>query len=362
MPAASYIRSNLLVRFVCFVRRLYLRKTPLPKPNSERVRVVVPASTANLGSGFDVFSLALQSPRIEVEFNSAPSGTRTIIIEGEYAAEISTVPTANPASNALSALVKEFGKPEGYVLRVRGDIPPSKGLGLSGAAAVGAVFCANRYFRLGLKAGTLAQFAAKGEPSQHMDNVAASALGGFNIITRNPIDEKDEITTFPAPKDLGLAILVPNVRKASTEAARQLVPNQIQTTDYVRTLGHAARMSAAFATRDLETILRSLPWDEIVEPARADREGYGKGVSSAFLFEEKKALFQKFHVAETISGAGPSRALWYSLSEDLKCKHKNKIGIIRPAIKLVTDRLTSLGHEVQQVFMTKPSPRGATIL
>jgi len=73
-------------------------------------------------------------------------------------------------------------------------------------------------------------------------------------------------------------------------------------------------------------------------------------------------LLGKYHVAETISGAGPSRALWYSISEDHNRKRKNKVGVIQPAIALVTDRLRSVGYEVQEVFITKPSSRGATII
>jgi homoserine kinase len=336
-------------------------ESALPGSRSLTVRARVPASIANLGPGFDVFSIALESPRIEVEFTAAGAGTKTIIVEGAHASEINTNPGMNPSGKALSALFDEFGKPEGYVLRIRGNIPPSKGLGLSGAEAVGAIVCANRHFHLGLKAQALVNIAAKAEPSNHMDNVSASALGGFNIVAANSLGEIGAIT-FPPPKDLGLAVLVPNVEKTSTEAARQLVPSQVKTSEHVRSMGHAARISAAFAKGDVQAILETLPWDAIVEPARADGGAYGRGVDSGFLLDEKKTLLEKFHVAETISGAGPSRALWYSISEDLKKRRKNKIGIIHPAIALVTYRLRSLGHEVLEVFLTRPSSKGATII
>jgi homoserine kinase len=314
-----------------------------------------------LGAGFDVFSIALESPSIEVEFTAAEAGTRTIIIEGAHASEINTDPSINPSGKALSALFDEFGKPEGYVLRIGTGIPPSKGLGLSGAEAVGAIVCADRHFNLGVRGRALVKIAAKAEPSHHMDNVSASALGGFNIVSGNSFGEIGPIT-FPSPKDLGLAVVVPNVEKPSTEAARQLVPSQVQTAEYVRSIGHAARVSAAFAKGDVQAILEALPWDTIVEPARADGGAYGRGIDSGFLFNEKKLLLEKFHVAETISGAGPSRALWYSISEDLKQRRKNKIGVIEPAIALVTDRLRLLGHEVLEVFRTRPSSKGAQII
>jgi homoserine kinase len=334
----------------------------LPRTRISKVRVRVPASSANLGPGFDVFSIALETPQIEVELSPASPGTRTIRVEGAHAVEVNTDPDLNAAGKALAAASQEFGKPEGYVLRIRADIPPRKGLGLSGAEAVGAIFCANRTFKLGLKGRALVHIAAKAEPSQHLDNVCASALGGFNIVTRNPTDGAEAITTISPPKDLGIVFLVPNVEKASTEATRQLVPSEVLRPEHVRSMGYAARISAAFALGDVGAILETLPWDEIVEPARADSGAYGRGVDSRFLKEEKKMLLERFHVAETISGAGPSRALWYSISHDLKQRRKDKMGLIQPAIALVSDRLKSLGYEVLEAFLTRPSAKGATII
>lgn len=327
-----------------------------------RVRVSVPTSTANIGPGFDVFSAALERPRIYVEFEPARPGVRTITIDGAYAAEVNTDPDMHPAGKALSALAAKFGEPNGYSLTIRNDLPPSKGLGLSGAVAVGAVFCANRFFRLGLKGLSLVKIAANAEPAHHMDNVCASAFGGFNIVTRPPAGGDQAVMVLSPPRDLGLAILVPNVEKSSTEETRKLVPPEVSTVEHVRCTGLAAQISAAFATGDTETIIKRLPWDSIVEPARADGGAYGRGVDSNFLLEEKKILLRKFGVAETISGAGPSRALWYSLSEDRQRKRKDKVGVIGPAVNLVSERLGSLGYQIHSVFLTRPSRKGVIIV
>ena len=327
-----------------------------------RVKVRVPASSANLGGGFDVLSIALESPRVEIEFRVAASGIRTIRVDGAYAAEVSTDPNLNAAGKALSAVYEKFGNPEGYILRITANVPPRKGLGLSGAEAVGAVLCADRIFNLGLKRRSLVHMAAKAEPSHHMDNVSASALGGFNIVASNPVNVEQAITTIRPPPDLGMALLIPNIKKSSTEATRQLLPSAVPTPAHINSMSSVAMVSAAFAMGDVRSILENLPWDEFVEPTRADGGVYGRGVDWRFLLEEKKRLFDRFHVAETISGAGPSRALWYSISEDLKRRRKNKIGLIRPAIALVSDKLKSLGHEVREVFLTRPSAKGATII
>ena len=268
----------------------------------------------------------------------------------------------NAAGKALAALREIFGKPEGYMLRIDVQIPPRKGLGLSGAEAVGAVFCANRMLNLGLEGKAIAHLAARAEPENHMDNVSASALGGFNIVTRTPLKEDANITTIRPPQDLGVAVLVPNIEKVSTEATRQLLPSNISRQKYVESIGSVSQISAAFAAGNVDSILEALPWDSVIELARAEGGAYGKGIDAQLLQEEKRLLLEKFHVAETISGAGPSRALWYSISEERKMRRKHKMSLIKPAIGLVTSRLESLGYSVHEVFLTKPSTKGATII
>jgi homoserine kinase len=325
-------------------------------------RVSVPASVANMGPGFDIHSIALQSPRIEVELAKAPRDSRNIRVEGTYARDTITDPDLHASGKALDAVSKQFGKPEGYVLRIQVNIPPRAGLGLSGAEAVGAVLCAVVGFDLGLSREDIARIAAKAEPMEHMDNVAASALGGFNIVARAPINESAKITTIAPPRDLGVAIVVPKVEKISTGATRELLPLTVSRGQYIESMSYASTRSAAFANGNMSALLETLPWDPVIEPARAAAGVYGKGVDADFLQQEKRLLIEKFHVAETISGAGPSRALWYSISEDRKRRRKDGVGLIRPAIGLVTERLGSLGHGVREIFTTKPSSKGATIM
>lgn len=325
-------------------------------------RASVPASIANMGPGFDVHAIALQSPRIEVELSSAPRDSRTIRVRGIYARETTTNPSLHASGRALDAVFKLFGKPEGYVLTIQVNIPPRVGLGLSGAEAVGAVLCAAIGFDLDLNRKDIARIAAMAEPMQHMDNVAASALGAFNIVTRTPVNEQPEITTIMPPRDLGVAVVVPSVEKTSTGATREVLPQTVPREHYVQSMSLASRISAAFANCDLNALIETLPWDPVVEPARAAAGVYGKGVDANFLKEEKRLLIEKFHVAETISGAGPSRALWYSISEDRKKRAKDKVGLIKPAIELVSNRLASQGHSVREIFITKPSSKGAMIM
>jgi homoserine kinase len=324
------------------------------------VTAKVPASIANLGPGFDVHSIALQKPSIEVTLAKDTSGSVTIHASGQFRQEVTTNPEFHAGARALRSLHKLFGVAASYVLQIRVDIPPRKGLGLSGAEAVGAVLCANQIFKLGLDMPSVARIAATAEPSHHMDNVAASALGGFNIISGTSVEEQ-QITTYRPPIDLGVALVVPNIEKASTEATRQSLPERVSREQYVSCMGYISKISAAFVSCDVNAIIETLPWDPTFEPARAEAGCYGKGVNAQFLREEKKMLLKEFHVAETISGAGPSRALWYSISENRRLRRKRHDSLIDSAVERVSTRLRLLGHDVQQVFVTKPSIEGATI-
>lgn len=325
------------------------------------VTAKVPASIANLGPGFDVHSIALRKPSIEVTLAKATSGSVTIQTTGQFCQEVTTNPEFHAGARALRSLHKLFGLAESYALQIRVDIPPRKGLGLSGAEAVGAVLCANQIFKLGLDMPSVARIAATAEPSHHMDNVAASALGGFNIISGMSV-EKRQITTYRPPGDLGVTLVVPDIEKASTEATRQSLPETVSREQYVICMGHISKISAAFASCDVKAIIETLPWDPTFEPARAEAGCYGKGVNAQFLREEKEMLLKEFHVAETISGAGPSRALWYSISENRRFRRKRHDSPIDSAIERVSTRLRLLGHDVREVFVTKPSIEGATII
>ena len=324
-------------------------------------RVSAPASVANFGVGFDVHSMALEQPRIRLQLERAPRNVRKIRVHGPYANDTTTNPDLNASGQALDTFYEEFGKSHGYLLKIQVNTPPRAGLGLSGSEAVGAVLCAAVGLDLDMSREEVARIAARVEPMNHMDNVAACALGGFNIVARNPVNGKPRITTISPPTDLGVAIIVPNIIKASTMATRQLLPDAVSRDQYIESLGYTSTVTAALANHDLNTLLETIPWDPFVEPARAAAGAYGKGVNPEFLLGMKRELFDRFHVAETVSGAGPSHALWYSLSEDENTRSKNGVGLIKPAIELVSTRLGTLGHSVREVFLTKPSPKGATI-
>ena len=300
-------------------------------------------------------------PQLKMEVALRPKGTRVIELKGTYKNNSTSDPNINAAGKALDNLLSSFGKSDGYFVKINAEIPPRKGLGLSGAESVGAVLCASNLLDLKLDGRRIVEMAGAAEPSRHMDNVSASALGGFNIAYLNPTNKQVNFTTMQPPTDLGVALVVPNIEKKSTEETRHLVPSTVAKDKYIASMSYVSVISAAFSRKDVRSILETLPWDFVVESARADGGAYGKGITYVFLREEKQVLAERYHVAETISGAGPSRALWFSIREDAKMKKKNRLGLINPAIELVSERLESLGHKVEQIYVTKPSGRGAVI-
>ncbi len=315
------------------------------------VTVHVPSSSANLGPGFDVLSIALKEPYLRVSLSLSCGDGVKLVLKGKYGGALHTNPETHSGCKALRALINNYGINEGFEMTVYVDIPPKKGLGLSGAEATGAVVAANELLSLGLSKDELVHYASHGEPEGHLDNVSASVYGGFNIVVRDYISGMPRVYNFRPPPDLGVVVIVPNVEKKSTENARKAVPMFVQKSDMVENVSRVAAVSVGFVTGDVNCILRNIAWDVIVEKARANSQIYGNGVDWRFLEEEKLYLFKKYGIAETISGAGPSRILWYSRSQQSQ--------VIDEALGYVLDRIKELGYDVEEIFKTYPSEIGA---
>jgi len=315
------------------------------------VTVWVPSSSANLGPGFDVLSIALREPSLRVSLSFSDSEGIRIALKGKYGETLRADPEVHSGCKALRALMANYNIDKGFDMVVYVDIPPRKGLGLSGAEAAGAVVAANELLSLALSKDEMVYYASHGEPEGHLDNVSASVCGGFNIVVRDYITGMPRVYNFRPPSDLGAVVIVPNVEKKSTSDARKAVPTFVHKSDMVGNVSRVAAISVGFVTGDVDCILRNIAWDTIVEKSRADSQVYGKGVDWKFLEEEKLYLFKKYGIAETISGAGPSRILWYSVS-----RHSQ---VIDEALGYVLDRLRELGYDAEAIFKTYPSGIGA---
>ncbi|MDQ3901366.1 MAG: homoserine kinase, partial [Actinomycetota bacterium] len=197
-----------------------------------RVRVRVPASTANLGPGFDALGLAL-TLYDEVEVTPAASGLR-VEVRGEGASQVPT-DEGNLVVRALRAASARCGhRPDGVVLRCHNRIPHSRGLGSSAAAAVAGVLAG--YALAGIEPDEAALDVAAGFDG-HADNVGASLLGGL-VISWKERGSFRAIRLEPHP-DLVPVLFVPE-QSSATEITRGLLPTEVPHADAAFTAGRAA--------------------------------------------------------------------------------------------------------------------------
>lgn len=232
--------------------------------------VEVPASSANLGAGYDCLGVALAMVnRVEVEVRAWSRGAIELTVEGEGHNELRQ-DHQNRFVRGLEATLRrtrgELPEALGWRIDMRNEIPLSRGLGSSAAASV---------------AGALAGNALAGEPFSdaellaivteiegHPDNAAAALLGGFVVSAANPDGTVDAIR-FDAPRDLRAVLFVPDLR-LGTGAMRAALPASVPLADAVANLGAVAVGVAGLATGHYD-LLRRLTVDRLHEPYRAAR-------------------------------------------------------------------------------------------
>ena len=256
------------------------------------VTVTAPASTANLGAGFDVFGMALDGRHDTVSV--APADAITVTADGGVPSD----PARNTAGIVAAAIRDDFGT-GGVRITIRKGVPAGYGMGSSAASAAGAAVACNELFGLGLDRTALVRYAGYGERASagsiHYDNVAASVCGGFVIVRTDPLD----VTVMQPPEDLALCVAVPriSVPEGKTGVSRGAVPKSIPLKDVTSNVASAASMVAGVAGGDVRLMGRALR-DAIAEPARRGMiPGYG---------EVARLAMQAGAAGVTISGAGPS--------------------------------------------------------
>jgi homoserine kinase len=243
-----------------------------------RRRVVrVPASSANLGPGFDVLAAALDL-HMELE----------VVETGAFAVH-TDLPIAQDRRNLAVRGFAALHPPNDFEFTIRSDIPLSGGLGTSAAAIVAGLVAADSIFELG--ADVLAE-ATKLEG--HPDNVAAALLGGFVLCTAGSVERLDLVPGLEA-------LLVVPEQSVRTARARAALPGRVPMRDAVFNIGHASLLVLGLARGDLGLVARGL-CDRLHQPRRAH------------LYPRSWQLVQRARelgaLGATISGAGPSVLVW----------------------------------------------------
>jgi homoserine kinase len=242
--------------------------------------VQVPASSANLGPGYDVLAAAL-SLQLELEVEET----------GEFFvhSDVAGIPTDR--SNLCVRAFERLHSADGVTFQIRSEIPASAGLGSSAAAIVAGLAAADHMYELDAPLFELAV-----ELEGHPDNVAAALHGGFVIC---PGPREEPVRFDPAPGLEGV-LAIPD-HEVSTAEARAAMPAEVPVAEAVHNVGHAALLVLGLAKDDFSLIGRGLH-DLVHQPRR--RSLYPRSMELVERAQELGA------VGATISGAGPTVLFW----------------------------------------------------
>lgn len=265
-----------------------------------RVRARSYCSSANLGSGFDVVAIALDAYYDEVEVEVSKLGSGSVVlkgIEGVFSEYVDK--DLNTAIAAAKELLKFVGRYDVDVsIRLFKGIPPSAGLGGSGASAVATIKALVSALDVNLSHNEMIEIAGKaeavvaGEP--HYDNVSASLLGGLVLIlSLNPVN----VVRYNVYANFVVATPMIRLPPNKTAIMRGILPKQVELKEVVRNYSKLVALVAGFLSGNFKLAGYGME-DYIIEPARATH------IPCYEVVKEDALAHGAYGVS--ISGAGPS--------------------------------------------------------
>jgi homoserine kinase len=258
--------------------------------NHPGIRLVLPATSANLGPGFDAVGLAM-SMYLTVEATLSP--TYSIQATGRNADLVSTLDRNLIIQTYELTLIESGKEPKPLKLNIQNDIPLGAGCGSSAAALLAGVALADHFGQLNL--GDTGIVAEASRREGHPDNVAACWLGGFTVSSQIT-DKEVKTATFAADRSWEL-LLALQPTSLATKEARALLPDSYSRADAVFNIQRSSLLVAAFAEGRLD-LLKTATQDVIHQPYR---------LKACPLLEKLLPLAAEPEIASvTLSGAGPS--------------------------------------------------------
>jgi homoserine kinase len=253
--------------------------------------VRVPASSANLGPGYDVLAAALDI-HLELEVSEAAAFE---VDPGEEA-----LPTGR--ENLCVRAFERLHSADGLRFEVRSEIPVARGLGSSAAAIVAGLLAADHLYELGLEPPDVYRHAV--ELEGHPDNVAAALFGGFAVCPPDPDAGSPVASALPTrlepPEGVEGVLAIPS-EEVATEAARAALPAEVPMGDAVANVSAASHLVLGIERSDLTLISRGLA-DRLHQRRRA--AVYPRSIELLALAGEVGAI------GATVSGAGPAVLYW----------------------------------------------------
>ena len=257
----------------------------------KRVCVRVPASSANLGPGFDCLGLALSLYHTLTVEEHRGSGVE-IRVSGEGHQTI-PVDESNATYRAMKTAFRVIGyNPGRLVIQSNSDIPMSSGLGSSAASALAGMAAAMLLSGAEFDRNHLMHLAVDLEG--HADNVAAALYGECTVVCRT--EEGFEHVCLEVPSSIAATIALPDFA-VPTDESRQGLPDVVPFADAVHNLSHAALLVAALATHRLE-LVESAMRDRLHQPHRS--------LAVPGLDEVLSAATEAGALGAALSGSGPS--------------------------------------------------------
>jgi len=252
-----------------------------------RASVRVPASSANLGPGFDVLALALD---LHLEVQAEESARTKVRWEGEGAGQV-PLGSRNLIVRASQEPFRQWDRPlRGLALEVKNEIPIGRGLGSSAAAIVAGITIGAKLRGLRLSRQRILELGLPLEG--HGDNLAAALFGGFCVFATS--DGAPRVHRLDWPARWKAVVFVPG-EESPTNEARRLVPTRVPRADVVHNLSRVAEWIIAVSKGD-RTLLAGAMEDRMHQPARARAYPY--------LYEMIAAARRAGAVGAALSGAG----------------------------------------------------------
>lgn len=251
------------------------------------MRVSVPATSANLGPGFDTLGLAL---KIKNQVTIRPAKFHSVSLKGEG--------SNNPIlkdNNMFIAIFNDFynnlsHKKRAFRFEFENQIPLSRGLGSSSAVIVSAIASAYAIEDIELPKDKLLNLALAYE--SHPDNITPAVMGGFNVASVE--DNEVKYINKSIPKSLSAVVVVPN-RPISTQLSRKTLPYKYPKEDAIFNIAHSSLLTAAFMSENWE-MLKIASQDKFHQTYRMRQ--------MPELFEVQKCALNSGALMSTLSGSG----------------------------------------------------------
>lgn len=252
---------------------------------TRRRLVRVPASSANLGPGYDAMAAAM-ALHLELEVEET----------GEFSFDPGGLAVPTGRENLIVRAFESLRPADGIAFRLRSEIPLSRGLGSSASAIVAGLAAADHLYELALTKEEL--LARATEIEGHPDNVAAAIYGGFVVCGAGA--DGPAAARFDPPEGLeGIVVIPPD--EVSTRRAREAIPAEVPLTDAVANVAAAATLVLGLRSADLDLVAAGLR-DHLHQDRRRDL--YPRSMEIVDSARELGAM------GATISGAGPTVLVW----------------------------------------------------